>query len=130
MSIQKTLKERDTRYGVFAGHAQVTQDLKSVIRARSSDWARLSKDQQEAIDMILHKIGRIINGDPNYIDSWHDISGYATLVENRLQNEQNTEKEKEISEKVLKGLAQADKNKFANKVLAQKKMIEEKSDGT
>lgn len=31
--------------------------------------------------MIQHKIGRILNGDPAYADSWHDIAGYATLVE-------------------------------------------------
>ena len=34
--------------------------------------------------MIFHKIGRIINGDPDYADSWHDIAGYAQLVANRL----------------------------------------------
>ena len=34
--------------------------------------------------MILHKIGRILNGDPNYADSWHDIAGYAKLVEDEL----------------------------------------------
>jgi hypothetical protein len=36
------------------------------------------------LDMICHKIGRIINGDPDYADSWHDIAGYAQLVANRL----------------------------------------------
>ena len=34
--------------------------------------------------MVAHKIGRILNGDPNYIDSWHDIIGYTRLVEQRL----------------------------------------------
>lgn len=34
--------------------------------------------------MIAHKLGRIINGDPNYSDSWHDIAGYAKLVADRL----------------------------------------------
>ena len=37
--------------------------------------------------MIFHKIGRIVNGDPNYADSWHDIAGYAKLVEDRLNKE-------------------------------------------
>lgn len=41
-------------------------------------------DQVEALEMIAHKIGRIINGDPNYADSWHDIAGYAKLVADRL----------------------------------------------
>jgi hypothetical protein len=44
----------------------------------------LADDQQEALDMICHKIGRIINGDPDYADSWHDIAGYAQLVADRL----------------------------------------------
>ena len=35
--------------------------------------------------MIAHKIGRIINGDPDYDDSWADIAGYAKLVSDRLQ---------------------------------------------
>ena len=35
--------------------------------------------------MIAHKIGRILNGDPNYADSWVDIAGYAQLVANELE---------------------------------------------
>jgi hypothetical protein len=42
-------------------------------------------DQAEALDMIFHKIGRILNGDPNYADSWIDIAGYAKLVADRLE---------------------------------------------
>jgi hypothetical protein len=37
--------------------------------------------------MIAHKIGRIINGDPDYIDSWDDIAGYAKLVADRLRSD-------------------------------------------
>ena len=35
--------------------------------------------------MICHKIGRILNGDPDYGDSWRDIAGYALLVADRLE---------------------------------------------
>lgn len=35
--------------------------------------------------MICHKMARIINGDPNYRDSWDDVAGYATLVAKRLK---------------------------------------------
>ena len=45
----------------------------------------LDPDQREALEMIAHKIARIVNGDPNYADSWVDIAGYATLVADRLQ---------------------------------------------
>lgn len=34
--------------------------------------------------MILHKVSRIINGDPSYADSWRDIAGYAQLIVNEL----------------------------------------------
>jgi hypothetical protein len=37
------------------------------------------------LDMIFTKVGRILNGDSNHIDSWIDIAGYATLVADRLQ---------------------------------------------
>ena len=83
--ITATLIERGQRYGSFIGHAEVTQDLKGCITdhlvARSKV---LAVDQQEALDMIAHKIGRIINGDENHADSWHDIAGYAQLVADRL----------------------------------------------
>ena len=34
--------------------------------------------------MIVHKIARILAGDPNHADHWHDIAGYAILVEERI----------------------------------------------
>ena len=43
--------------------------------------------QAESLDMICNKIARIVCGDSNYIDSWHDISGYATLVVQQLTNQ-------------------------------------------
>ena len=47
--------------------------------------ANLKSYQRESLDMIVHKIARILNGDPNHVDSWHDIAGYATLVELELK---------------------------------------------
>lgn len=84
-SIDTTLTERGTRYGAFTGHADITQGIKRVMcDAPSSKWNTLSDDQKEALEMVAHKIGRILNGDPNYIDSWTDIIGYTRLVEKRL----------------------------------------------
>lgn len=88
MNIEQTLAERGSRYGVFMGHAHVTQDIKTTIRLHLvARGKKLSDDQQEALDMIAHKIGRIVNGDPNYADSWHDIAGYAQLVADRLNGQ-------------------------------------------
>ena len=86
--VNNTLDERGNRYGDFMGHANITQELKAVIaRHLTSRDKVLMDDQQEALDMICHKIGRIINGDPDYADSWHDIAGYAILVDKRLNND-------------------------------------------
>jgi hypothetical protein len=82
--ITTTLTERGNRYGKFTGHAKVTQDLKDIIR-RHTHGKPLADDQREALEMICHKIGRIVNGDPDYADSWIDIAGYATLVADRLE---------------------------------------------
>lgn len=87
-TINETIEERTKLYGDFKDHAQITQDLKMVMRnfKNGAGWDNLSPTMAEALDMIVHKIGRILNGDPTYADSWHDIAGYATLVEQRLNN--------------------------------------------
>lgn len=84
--LNSVLDDRGDRYGKFTGHAKVTQDLKQIITMHLQARAKvLVPDQQEALDMICHKIGRIINGDANYADSWIDIAGYAKLVSDRLE---------------------------------------------
>jgi hypothetical protein len=84
--VNDVLDERGKRYGKFIGHAEVSQGLKTVIHnAIVNKGEYLDNDQQEALDMICHKIARIVNGDPNYADSWIDIAGYATLVADRLE---------------------------------------------
>lgn len=85
-TITQTLTDRGNRYGPFIGHAEVTQRLKRVMAEELAKRSKpLADDQWEALEMIAHKIGRIINGDPDYDDSWVDIAGYAKLVSDRLQ---------------------------------------------
>lgn len=78
--LEATLAERGSRYGAFSGHARITWALKRVMQD-TPNWSTLSDPHKEALDMIAHKIARILNGDPNYDDSWRDIAGYATLGE-------------------------------------------------
>lgn len=85
LDIKRTLAERGSKYGPFTGHAAITQGLKDVMRA-TPGWAKLAPDQKEALEMNAHKVGRILNGDPNYDDSWVDIAGYAQLVGDRLSS--------------------------------------------
>lgn len=84
--IDATLNERASTYGLFRGQAEISQTLKSVIIDFAAERnANLDNPQREALEMICHKIARIINGDPNHHDSWHDIAGYAQLVADQIR---------------------------------------------
>lgn len=95
MSIENTLAERGNRYGDFTDHADLAQGIqfrmqKFCLKADNADgfiepWKdRLNNVQRQALTVIADKIARILSGDPNYADNWHDIQGYAKLVEDRL----------------------------------------------
>lgn len=83
---ERLITERGSRYGKFKDGAEIMQELKDVMR-EVDGWRNLMPSQREALDMIQHKIGRILNGDPTYDDSWKDIAGYATLIVNELNGE-------------------------------------------
>ena len=84
--VNKTLDERGERYGKFTNHAELSQKLKQEMKKKAT-WWDLSPSQQETLEMIANKIARILNGDPNYADNWHDIAGYATLIDLQLQGD-------------------------------------------
>lgn len=87
MSIDDTLKERGKVYGEFRDYALIAGTLNRVIQNRIDDSNNDSLEwiHIEALKMIVSKISRIISGDPNHVDNWHDIAGYATLVENEIK---------------------------------------------
>lgn len=76
------LNERGTTHGDFVENGVIMQQLKDAVRFHTG-WARLEPYQREALEMIQHKIGRILCGDHMYFDHWRDIAGYAKLVEER-----------------------------------------------
>lgn len=81
--VSHTLAARGARYGAFTDHASICQALKRVMKG-TDGWGRLNDAQMQALETIADKIARILNGDPNYGDNWHDIQGYAKLVEDTL----------------------------------------------
>lgn len=93
MNTRSILEERGSRYGDFKTHAEITVELKDAFSR--AIWRRCDNVEdydnlfppymQEAVDMIMHKLGRIANGDPFYDDSWIDIAGYAQLVVDELR---------------------------------------------
>lgn len=86
-AVDVILAERGSRYGDFNTHAKITQNMK-VAMQDSPQWEHLSPAMKEALEMVAHKIGRILNGDPLYLDSWTDLIGYARLIERDLIEQQ------------------------------------------
>lgn len=81
--ITETLQVRKANYGDFRDQAMLCQQLKAAMQ-KHPNYADLPPSMKESLEMIQHKISRIINGDPFYKDSWTDIIGYATIVERHL----------------------------------------------
>ena len=82
--IDETLIARGQRYGKFEDQACIAQWFKNFMRD-TAGWQRMDYDQREALEMIQTKLSRLLNGDPDYHDTWHDIAGYAKLVADRLE---------------------------------------------
>lgn len=83
VNIEETLEEREENYGSFKSFAETSHAIKTAMRG-SNGWYDLSNDKREALEMVAHKIARILNGNSNYRDSWHDCIGYLRLIERDL----------------------------------------------
>jgi len=83
--IDAVLAERGKTHGNFNINCKVSQQIKRNLR-EFTGWHKLDESKRESLDMIAHKIGRIIAGDPDFADHWVDIAGYAQLVANDLTN--------------------------------------------
>jgi hypothetical protein len=95
MEMSDTFKQdRGLTHGNYSLRAELAQRLKEQVRS-STNWTEyemnaLSAPQRESIEMICHKMARILEGDPNHLDHWVDIAGYATLIVNGLEGEVNS----------------------------------------
>jgi hypothetical protein len=82
--VESTLDERGKKYGTYWIQAGTAQSLKLQMKT-TPNWINLEDHQKESLHLIATKISRILHGDPNHIDSWHDIAGYAQLVVQALE---------------------------------------------
>ena len=84
LKTEEVLSERGTRYGNYLDQTRISASIRDVY-AMQDNYIDMECDQRDCLDMIAVKISRILNGDPDYADNWRDISGYATLVADRLE---------------------------------------------
>ena len=84
-TIEATLAERQAQYGCFEDVAFVTENIMAVLsKVRTNGLNDLPHTHRMALYMIASKMARIVNGDFNYRDNWHDIGGYSKLIEDLL----------------------------------------------
>lgn len=108
-NIDEVLQNRGETYGPFKGNAHISQSLKQCLKD-SPSWGAMENYKREALEMIVHKIARILNGNSSYVDSWTDISGYAQLVEKELRAEKKLEESVEIFQASLSEISQVPRN--------------------
>jgi len=72
-----TIPNRDEQHGGLGPVGAIAQNLKTTMRA-GVNWPRLSPGEQEGLDMIAHKIARILSGsNPSDPEHWSDVAGYT-----------------------------------------------------
>ena len=69
----------------YRKHATCTEHLMEICRAQPN-WNALNYSQKETIYMVCHKMARILTGNPSHLDHWQDISGYAMLIVDEINN--------------------------------------------
>jgi len=97
------LNEREKTHGDYKSTSMLSWAFKRTLReslvAQEKEMRRnMDIGQQEAIEMILHKIARIVCGDPNFDDHWDDIAGYAMLAKGKKIEPQEENDKMEMKE--------------------------------
>lgn len=77
-SAEEVIKERQSTHGEFHECAEVSQDIMRALR-KGRRFKDLSDAQVEALQMVAHKMHRIVCGNPDHDDHWLDGAGYFTL---------------------------------------------------
>lgn len=95
-NVNETLKERGKVYGDYKGGSEFRANVMELIVDR---YAKVNHGGMPAIHMvyvydIVNKLSRLAVT-PYHIDTWHDIAGYATLVEKALRKAEKQEQEQE-----------------------------------
>lgn len=78
IKVSGTLDERIKTHGPFNEYSYVAYEMRKIVNKNART---MSPIEAEGLNQIIGKIARIVTGDPSFKDHWHDIAGYAALVE-------------------------------------------------
>jgi hypothetical protein len=79
----ETLDEREEEYGSYTNLSDILESIISAYTC-SKNWEDMEPYQRVSLYMDAMKTARILNGNPDNIDSWHDKAGYSELVVKEL----------------------------------------------
>ena len=79
----QTIIERDQPYSKHGGFKEQGDFADKLLELLTTapGWKHLRGYQRHALTMDAMKTSRILHGNPDYQDHWHDKAGYALLVE-------------------------------------------------
>jgi hypothetical protein len=85
MELKETLNERGSRYGSYSDVIEARSRIMEILTQHNerSGLELLNNKFYIAMNDIVLKLVRA-SASPNYKDSWHDIQGYAHLIETEL----------------------------------------------
>lgn len=86
--VNKTLDDREKDYGNYEDLSSLLESIMAAYSLGQNYW-RMPAYQRVSLYMDAMKTARILNGDFNKIDSWHDKAGYAQLVVKQLKKEES-----------------------------------------
>lgn len=84
-NVDETLRQRGSRYGSYSDVSALTVELFGPVWRKMQGREEFKHYHVEALHMICNKMALAVCGDPMYADNWHDIAGYAKLVENKIE---------------------------------------------
>ena len=84
MTTDLTIPNRDEQHGGLEAVGLLAQNMKGTLRA-GANWHRLTPAQREALDMMMHKVARILSGDSQLRDHWLDAAGYPLCIARMME---------------------------------------------
>lgn len=82
MELEQTLEDRGSVYGNYELGCEFRAEVMMLVKGirHRNGLLPMSSVEEVHIFDIVNKLSRLVTS-PDHIDTWHDIAGYATLVE-------------------------------------------------
>ncbi len=86
-----TMKERGNRYGNYLDTIKARTDIIEILKIHHFNSNGENEIPNESLVMLGDIVMKLVraSASPKYIDNYHDIACYATLIEKEFANEEN-----------------------------------------